>query len=70
MTVEEIKSSVMRGNRVCWSHEGYQVVRDRIGQWLIKCLANNSCIGLTWADETTLNGKPSEFFIAMPEKAI
>jgi hypothetical protein len=33
-------------------------------QWLIRCKANGSCIGLTHQDNITMNGKESEFFIA------
>jgi hypothetical protein len=32
-------------------------------QWLIKCELNDHCIGLTWRDGVTMNGKPEDFFI-------
>lgn len=63
MTLSEIKSAIERGLTVCWSNENYQVIKDKCGQYLIKCLSNDHCIGLTWADETTLNGKEKDFFI-------
>jgi len=63
MTLDEIKSAVEAGQRVYWAHTGYAVVKDRIGDWLIKCIHNDSCIGLTWLDGVTVNGKPEEFFI-------
>lgn len=64
MNLAEIKAAVESGKTVCWSNRGYVVVKDRIGQWLIQFLTNGHCIGLTWTDGRTLNGKPEEFFIA------
>lgn len=62
MTLTEIRAAVEAGKPVYWASRSYQVIRDCIGQWLIKCLSNGSCIGLTWRDGITLNGKPEEFF--------
>ncbi len=62
-SAEEIKSAVAAGNTVYWSNKAYQVVLDSVGQYLIKCLLNGACIGLTWADGETLNGRPEDFFI-------
>lgn len=59
----EIKAVVDEGvHRVFWSNTGYEVTKDTRGQYFIKCLANRHCIGLTWLDGETLNGKPEEFF--------
>jgi len=65
MTLDEIKSAVESGKTVHWVNTLYRVVKvkGKNSQWLIKCDANQSCIGLTWTDDTTLNGKPDEFFI-------
>lgn len=63
MTLTEIKSAVESGQRVYWKNPGYQVVKDRIGQWHINCVWNNHCIGLTWADGVTMNGKPEDFHV-------
>ena len=63
MTLEEIKAAVLAGKRVCWSGKNYEVILDSIGQWLIRCVDNGNCIGLTWRDGVTMNGKPKEFFI-------
>lgn len=63
MTLEEIKSAVDAGKKVFWSNEGYEVIKDSIGQYLIRFIPNNHCIMLTWRDGTTLNGKPEEFFV-------
>lgn len=62
MNTEEIKKAVEEGKRVCWSNEGYVVVKDSLGQWFIKCIYNNNCVGLTHKDGT-LAGKEEDFFI-------
>jgi hypothetical protein len=64
MSLEEIKAAVCGGRRVFWVNENYEVVCDAIGQWLIVCRFNGHCIGLTWADGVTVNGKPEEFYCA------
>lgn len=66
MTVQEIKSAVDNGITVHWSNELYTVIKDKL-KYLIKCSSNNHCIGLTWKDGTTLNGKESEFYISENE---
>lgn len=63
MTASQIKAAVDSGKKVYWSHKGYEVIKDRIGQYLIVCLQNKHCIGLTWQDGVTLNGNGSQFFI-------
>ncbi len=63
MTADQIKAAVDSGKKVYWSHKGYEVVMDRIGQYLIVCKQNKHCIGLTWQDGVTLNGNGSQFFI-------
>lgn len=62
MTTQEIKNAVDSGKKVFWKSNAYIVVKDSKGEYLIKCTINNSCIGLTWADNVTLNGKESDFF--------
>jgi hypothetical protein len=64
MTLQEIKDAVLAGKTVRWASKAYVVVHDNVGQWLIKCLINDSCIGLTWRDGVTMNGKEDEFFVA------
>jgi hypothetical protein len=64
MTLAEITSAVDRGETVHWGNEGYRVIRDRLGRYRIKCDHDGHCIGLTWLDGVTLNGKPDEFFIS------
>jgi hypothetical protein len=62
-TLEEIKQAVDQGLPVYWQNAGYQVIKDSLGHYLIQHQAG-SCIGLTWRDGVTLNGKPEEFFTA------
>lgn len=67
MTLDEIKAAVESGKTVHWASTAYRVIKDSIGQWLIICDHNRSCIGLTWMDGVTVNGRPDEFFIATKE---
>lgn len=62
MNLDEIKAAVDAGQTVHWANRSYRVVKDSIGQWLIKC-DNGYCIGLTWRDGVTVNGKPEDFFV-------
>ena len=64
MNLEEIKAAVYAGKTVHWSNTGYTVIVDNIGQWLIKYTPTGHCIGLTWADGSTVNGKEEDFFLA------
>ena len=67
MTVDEIKHAVDNGVDVYWSNRNYSVVKDTIGQYLIKCFSNDSRIGLTWTDGKTLNGEEKDFYTANGE---
>jgi hypothetical protein len=64
MKLNEIKEAVEAGKTVHWASPLYVVIKDGIGQWLIKCLGNGSCIGLTWRDGVTMNGREDQFFVA------
>lgn len=61
MTLNEIKAALAQGKRVFHQNANYEVIRDNLDQYLIKCRSNDYCIGLTWKDGKTLNGKPEEF---------
>jgi hypothetical protein len=63
MTATEIKTAVDQGKTVFHQNEAYQVVKDKFNQYLIKCTLNGNCIGLTWADGETLNGKEADFYL-------
>jgi hypothetical protein len=62
MNLQEIKAAVKAGKTVYCGNEAYVVIEAK-GQWLIRCLLNDYCIGLTWLDGTTMNGKPEEFYV-------
>ncbi|MEL7177411.1 MAG: hypothetical protein AAGK28_12905 [Pseudomonadota bacterium] len=66
MTLEDIKAAVDAGQTVHWANTGYVVHKDRLGQYLITYVPNDSCIGLTDRSGHRLNGKETEFFIAGP----
>ena len=63
MNLQEIKSALKNNQRVFWSNTSYEVIKDNIGQYLIKCHLNNTFIGLTWRDNVTMNGDEKDFFI-------
>ena len=62
MTLTEIKQAVENGQKVYWSNKNYEVIKDKIGQWLIVSAFNKYTIGLTWQDNVTMNGKEEDFF--------
>ena len=65
MTLEKIKKALADGKKVYWTHKGYEVIKDSVGQYLIVYHRGGKdmmCIGLTWSDGVTLNGKEEEFF--------
>ena len=61
MNLEQIKTALANGERVYWVHNGYEVIRDNLGHYLIQ-YEDGHCIGLTHRDGVTLNGKEKEFF--------
>ena len=65
MKLQEIKQAIEEGKTVCCQNDAYRVIKDSKNQYLIKCVLNNYCIGLTWADDVTLNGKEEDFYILL-----
>lgn len=63
MNLQQIKEAVLSGNRVFWKNKSYEVIKDSLNQWFIKCHFNNHCIGLFWRDGETLNGDEKDFFV-------
>ena len=45
-SIKDVKIAVDNNLPVYWEHEGYIVFKDNIGQYLVKCLANDYIIGL------------------------
>lgn len=64
MTLEQIKSAIALGLSVKWANDGYDVIKDSRGQYLIVFRPNGHCIGLTHANGVTLNGDESQFYVS------
>ncbi len=62
MNLEQIIRAVENKETVCWSNHSYTVVNGGKAGYLIQH-SGGHCIGLTWADNKTLNGKEEQFFI-------
>ena len=45
-SIKDVKTAVDNNRPVFWQHEGYIVFKDSIGQYLVKCLSNDSIVGL------------------------
>ena len=61
MTLDQIKNAVDNGLTVRWMNEGYKVIRDSIGQYLIWNYGGH-CVGLTRRDGT-LRESERDFYI-------
>lgn len=55
-TAEQIRQAVDEGKKVFAGSPAYEVIKDKINQYLIHYIYNEYYIGLTWNDNTTLNG--------------
>jgi len=55
-TIAEIKALVDNGYTIYVGNENYFVIKDKIGQYLIKCAANGHLIGLH-SNSNKLNGE-------------
>lgn len=69
MNLDQIKKAVDSGMSVHWMNEGYLVVKDKAGQYLVGFAVGSNrenYVGLTWADGVTMNEKPEDFFISGP----
>jgi len=64
MTLNQIKGAIALGLSVKWSNDGYDVIQDSLGQYLIKYKPNGFCFGLTHSNGITLNGQESQFYVA------
>lgn len=67
MQLEEIKRAVDAGRVVHWANDGYRVIKDSLGRYLIGYGMGTmgvNYIGLTHHDGRTLNGRHEEFYVA------
>ena len=62
LSLSEIEIAIYNGYKVYWKNTNYQVIKDKIGQYLIKCLSNSYCVGLTRSDGTLIED-PKDFFL-------
>jgi hypothetical protein len=63
MTLQEIQTAVRSGQKVHWANDNYEVIEGSKNQWLIHSKCNDHYWGLTHTDNTTINGKPEDFYI-------
>jgi len=63
MKLDEIKKAVEDGFTIHWANDGYKVIKDSIGQFLIVNIWNDSVWGLTWQDGITMNESEDKFYI-------
>ena len=64
MTIDQIKGAIDLGLSVKWENDAYDVIRDSVGQYLIRYAPTGYCIGLTNRAGDKLNGKESQFYVA------
>lgn len=64
MTLHQIKGAIALGLSVKWANDGYDVIKDSRGQYLIIFRPNGHCFGLTHTNGVTLNGAESQFYVA------
>ncbi len=69
MNLTEIKTAVMAGKTVHWASDAYVVIyAPRIEEFLIKCLLNDHCIGLTWKDGSDYERQAEPVLRTVPER--
>ena len=65
MTLEQIKDSVDRGVKTNWKNYMYEVIKgtgERSNDYFVRCIDNDSIIGLTHRDGVTMNGDAEDFY--------
>ena len=62
MKLERIKELVSAGVTVHWGNIGYEVIKDRLGQYMIFCSRTNSYTGLTDVNDV-MNENEDDFFV-------
>ncbi|MDV7402572.1 hypothetical protein RZS08_64720, partial [Arthrospira platensis SPKY1] len=61
--IAKIKEAVDQGLQVHWRSHAYEVIKDSVPQYLVKCNINNHCIGLTNVKGNLLNGNIWDFYV-------
>lgn len=65
ITKKEIIEAVNSGKKVYCGGGGYEVIKDSKGQYLIICMSNNHCVGLSGTDGTQYENvlNHSDFYV-------
>ena len=66
MSLFDIQTAIHNGYTVYWKSNNYQVVKDKLGQYLIKCLSTSHCVGLTRTDGSLVED-PKHFFLGLED---
>tara|TARA_Y100001938_G_C8075872_1_gene426040 strand:- start:1096 stop:1293 length:198 start_codon:yes stop_codon:yes gene_type:complete len=62
MNLEQIKKALEKGLKVYWGNNGYEVLKDKLGRYLVVCRHNGYTVGLTDLNGN-LQGNPNEFYV-------
>ena len=64
LSLSDIETAIYNGYTVYWKNRGYEVIKDKIGQYLINCKFNSHCVGLTRTDGSLIED-PKHFFLGL-----
>ena len=62
-TLKQVQEVVRSGQIVCWKSPAYEVRVDMRGQWFVRCILNDHCVCLFWADGVRSDYKPEDFYV-------
>ena len=60
MNLEQIKKALEKGLKVYWENDGYEVLKDKLGRYLVVFRHNGYTVGLTDLNGN-LQGNPNKF---------
>ena len=62
MNLEQIKKALEKGLKVYWENDGYEVLKDKLGRYLVVFKHNGYTVGLTDLNRN-LQGNPNKFYV-------
>ena len=62
MNLEQIKKALKNGLKVYWENDGYEVLKDKLGRYLVVFKHNGYTVGLTDLNGN-LQGNPNKFYV-------
>ena len=62
MNLEQIKKALEKGLKVYWENDGYEVLKDKLGRYLVVFKHNGYTVGLTDLNGN-LQGNPNKFYV-------